>query len=720
MKIGSILIAICAVLTGSIAVQKPNAVKIVDALVDTDEISPKCLESLKLYAYRLNSIGSEGDLWALKMLDATSKMPVGLLSYNFGEMGNFKQCTEIVSQRDRVKGKYCLGNVVINTTAIDYSAITRNYAYVKRLITKISDGVHMVGYPTWAICLPSNCTDEDAKYVMGKSQTLGTGIDSVICQTIEDVNPPLDNAAIIGISILSVLVVIVIMSTIYDIYCQNIHKDYQQSASTAFSVYTNGKKLFQVPKRLSPLSCLDGIRVISMIWIVMLHTYSVYTTGPVFNSKDVVNLTNSLISMVFLNGSLACDTFLIVGGTLVTYVFFKKEKSSEINVSSVARHYFHRYMRLTPALAGVVLVSATLLKYMGSGPKWPNFVQFFQGFCTQYWWTSILYIQNEVNSDQMCAGHTWYLDVDMQLYILSPFIFWMLKKYTKTGLAFLVFGTLSSISIGFFRAFEDELSGLQTNYYSKTPFNVYMNDYYLKTETRAAPWFIGTILGYMLTRKTFRDSRISKHIVIPMWFLSLTVMLLCVLGGHSTLRGPEYHRLENAFYIALVRPSFALAVGWIIWACATNHGGFINTALSHGVFQFLNKFIYSMYLLHVTCLYMIMFSQKRPLYMTIFNLAYWFWGIFMLMFGLSIIWVLVFESPMIVLERIIISKLKKMGSKSSKLNNQAVSDKTKKGLPLYRENCCMEDFRIVNIPKMYSETKPVTCQEEVRLYQGQS
>uniref|UniRef100_A0A6P7GYN7 Nose resistant to fluoxetine protein 6-like n=1 Tax=Diabrotica virgifera virgifera TaxID=50390 RepID=A0A6P7GYN7_DIAVI len=162
-------------------------------------------------------------------------------------------------------------------------------AYIKRLISKISDGVHMVGYPTWALCLPSNCTDEDAKYVMSRSQTLGTGIDSITCQTIEDVNPPLDYAAIIGLSILGIVVLVVIMSTVYDLYCQNKYKEYQQSAYTAFSVYTNGKKLFQVSKRVSPLSCLDGIRVISMIWIVMLHTYSVYTTGPVFNSKDVVN-----------------------------------------------------------------------------------------------------------------------------------------------------------------------------------------------------------------------------------------------------------------------------------------------------------------------------------------------------------------------------------------------------------------------------------------------
>lgn len=53
-------------------------------------------------------------------------------------------------------------------------------------------------------------------------------------------------------------------------------------------------------------------------------------------------------------------------------------------------------------------------------------------------------------------------------------------------------------------------------------------------------------------------------------------MLTCVFGGHNTLRRPEYFRLQNAFYLAMVRPSFALSVAWVIWACSTNHGGKLN------------------------------------------------------------------------------------------------------------------------------------------------
>lgn len=57
--------------------------------------------------------------------------------------------------------------------------------------------------------------------------------------------------------------------------------------------------------------------------------------------------------------------------------------------------------RLAPSLAGAVLISATLIRYMGSGPKWNIIVTKFEGFCTENWWSALLFIQNYVNFDRM-------------------------------------------------------------------------------------------------------------------------------------------------------------------------------------------------------------------------------------------------------------------------------------------------------------------------------
>lgn len=55
--------------------------------------------------------------------------------------------------------------------------------------------------------------------------------------------------------------------------------------------------------------------------------------------------------------------------------------------------------------------------------------------------------------------------------------------------------------------------------------------------------------------------------------MCLITLGVCVFGGHATLRGTHYDRLGNAFYIALVRPSWVLCIAWISWACANNYGG---------------------------------------------------------------------------------------------------------------------------------------------------
>ncbi|XP_074030278.1 nose resistant to fluoxetine protein 6 isoform X2 [Leptinotarsa decemlineata] len=618
------------------------------------KVSKKCRLALELSAENLKNSTAENN-WALRMWDATSKVPVGLISYNFGEMGDFKQCVETKSLSDNILGKYCLGSITITNTSDPYitseNGNLQQQIYWRNLISIISTGVSLVGDPTWAICIPSNCSDDDVLVILNDMQPEFINFESVACQTIDDVYPRLTTEAIFGIASLTVVVVLMVVSTSYDIYCCSENKVPAHPALITFSTYTNAGKLFHMNKNSGELSSLNGLRFISMLWIVAVHTNSVYTSGPIFNSKDVVDFTNSSFSMIFASGNLACDTFLIVGGVLVTYVFFKEKRNEK--KFNILKHYFHRYIRLTPSLAGAVLVSATLLRYMGSGPKWGYIINGFENNCKDYWWSTLLYIQNYVNVNRMCVGQSWYLNIDMQLYLFSPFILLLLTKYPKSAITVLVSATLASIGASFWTAYSEQLSGITTNLYPKVPVQTYMNDYYLKTHNRASPWLIGAMLGYYLTRDSSKYAKIPKILSLLTWICSFGVILTCVFGGHSTLRTPYYDRLGNSFYIALVRPAWALAIGWIIWACCTNRGGVVNTILSYPIFQVLNKFTYSIYILHVTSLYMIVFSQKTSIYFTVFNLAYYYWGIFMFSFGLSIIWVLAFESPMLVLEKIL-------------------------------------------------------------------
>lgn len=57
--------------------------------------------------------------------------------------------------------------------------------------------------------------------------------------------------------------------------------------------------------------------------------------------------------------------------------------------------YLHRYLRVTPVLAVLVLIIVSILKFLGDGPHW-DFVSnaALIGQCEKNWWAALLHIQN--------------------------------------------------------------------------------------------------------------------------------------------------------------------------------------------------------------------------------------------------------------------------------------------------------------------------------------
>ena len=171
----------------------------------------------------------------------------------------------------------------------------------------------------------------------------------------------------------------------------------------AFSVYTNGRTIFTTTTPTPDhLSCLNGLKFISMMWIVLGHQFSIPIYGSITNTKYVLQWTDKLHSMVLISATLSVDTFFTISGVLMSYGFMKtKYRSTRFNILF---YYCHRYVRLTAPLVPVVLVSATLLKYLGSGPKWPYMFLYFQKNCQLYWWSTLLYVQNYVNISNMVSS----------------------------------------------------------------------------------------------------------------------------------------------------------------------------------------------------------------------------------------------------------------------------------------------------------------------------
>jgi hypothetical protein len=58
----------------------------------------------------------------------------------------------------------------------------------------------------------------------------------------------------------------------------------------------------------------------------------------------------------------------------------------------------HRYLRVMPVLAILILIVLSIFKFMGSGPYF-KFTQYASQIsqCQEYWWTALVHIQNYYN-----------------------------------------------------------------------------------------------------------------------------------------------------------------------------------------------------------------------------------------------------------------------------------------------------------------------------------
>lgn len=145
------------------------------------------------------------------------------------------------------------------------------------------------------------------------------------------------------------------------------------------------------------LICLNGIRAISMLWIVYLHCYEAfYYTYDLYNPDYFSRFQRTFARTFLKNGELAVDTFFVITGMLVMLNFVKaRERKKPFNIF---KFYIHRYLRVVPVFLSVVLFMVAFSEHTVSGPKkiiWTG--EFYTANCKKYWWSALLLVQNYFN-----------------------------------------------------------------------------------------------------------------------------------------------------------------------------------------------------------------------------------------------------------------------------------------------------------------------------------
>lgn len=595
--------------------------------------------------------------WALEWPDSWGRMPVGLFWGHTISMGAFEECiaaSRKISESDTIHGKYCLTQIPIKNL---YSQVKpRNDVGQARISYKRKDPE----YFELGVCIPKTCTAKDVNIVFEEVITSLTSSNITKPIAMEKYCRADDPIVLRGIDIFAIvficcIVVIMILSSFYDASLQKQGLK-GRPLLTAFSVYSNAPKIFTVKKTNNPnvIHCLAGMRCISMMWVVFGHGYMTFYELPHIDRNKFYTWIETPYSMLVQNATLCVDTFFFMSGLLMLWGAFREMEKTKGRLN-IPLMYFHRYIRLTPVVAVVILYIMSLYKYSGRGPMWFKIGTQDQR-CSDTWWATLLYVQNYVFPYKICVSQSWYLAVDTQLYVLSPLFLIPLWKWgVKALVPIVIFGLLcmgctfaTFMKEGFtlFRAQDDHVDLRQAlTYYP--------------THTRVPTWLIGVIFGYFFFKyNRGRTIAMKKPFIIIGWIVAFGTMLSCIWGPYwRILPGtPNAPIVEGALYEPISRASWACAIGWIVWACYNGHGGIINDFLSWSFFQGFARLSYCMYVIHRIVQLVNGARIQHDTKFGDYEMLLRFWHDFGIALTLSIFATLAFEAPILGIEKAIFGR----------------------------------------------------------------
>ncbi|BES97491.1 NRF [Nesidiocoris tenuis] len=558
---------------------------------------------------------SRSTLWIVKVYDATAKIPSGLLRGNMNQFGDFPLCMSS-------GGRYCLAYVDIKLAATDYSTLASAHTLLHShhaFRSKLSDPGHRVprfSSMHWAVCVPPSCTAEDVEEAMSAvadrlSDRTGlkptVQVDSEMCQVIDD--KPLPRSTVFVGSLFLGLLTIIAISTAYDYNRNPGVVTTKAEILLAFSLKKNCGKLFSVEVPADDVSSLHGIRFLNAMMLYLSHKSMALFFNPYSNRTFMAEMLGKPWTVIARAASLYTDPFIMMSGLLTSYSLGKKLiKSQSINVPS---EICSRLMRLMPTLGGLILFCTFILPHMGSGPQWPLVVNHHAELCKQYWWRNMLFIHNYFGFKNMCLTHTHHVGIDTQLFMVSPFLIYMVYKWPKEGMMTLLgIGTLSTV-LRYYTVYARQLN-LYVYFGSSVEqmFNTADYSYILPTH-RATVYVIGIAMGYIL-RQWGKNIRLKTSHLTLGWLVALALLYQSVIQpSHMGDRFYSYDKFDAAIYSAFSPISWCLFYCWIIFTSHTGNGGFVSDLASWRGWQITTRLSYTFYLTQFPVFF---FNVGRNLY----------------------------------------------------------------------------------------------------------
>lgn len=418
---------------------------------------------------------------------------------------------------------------------------------------------------------------------------------------------------------------------------------------------------------------------------------------------NFIQWNEGFFSILINISNIGVDTFLLLSGLLVTNSFLRQiDRNGRVNV---LKTYLHRYLRITPVVAILVLMLLTFFKFFGDGPYHTFMVNFHLPNCENYWWSALLHVQNYVNPTNVVSieGNLWNLKtllIPLIIPVSNTFLvlvgghaivldkscsaFSAIFPWTKV---FVVnFGSCATHNGMYFHgsvlewvysiSFTDEPRVRRSIHSTHLRCNscpcwaladrswtwVYsVQDQEWTSEIKSSNFWNFAIQRF---HNNFNNFQILSS---TLWVLAISAILTVLLLFHPLQQFQENTttNLQNAFYLAFFRNIFALSVGWIIFGCQNGTGSVINWLLSRPIWQPFARMGLSVYMTHVIVQVIMLASLKQPWYFGDMEILHSVCGDFVVTIMVSTVLYLIIEAPVLLIEKFCYDKRHKMKKKTN-------------------------------------------------------
>ncbi|XP_050465173.1 nose resistant to fluoxetine protein 6 isoform X2 [Cataglyphis hispanica] len=423
----------------------------------------------------------------------------------------------------------------------------------------------------------------------------------------------------------------------------------------SFSIHVNMKIICDRNVGGDTISTVHGLRAISMAWVILGHTCIVlFKYSDNMEYRKVVE--KRFLFQTVTNGAFSVDTFFFMSGLLVSFLYFRTNAKGDLKRLTQGTRGFvagtlkfsgllmYRFSRLTAPYMFVLGLVEISMKYFHTNSVFEPPTEDHYN-CPNYWWRNVLYINTWFPVEQMCMLWSWYLADDTQFYIVGGVILVLATTHFKIAAFALVSLLISSwATTGYVALVNNHMPS------SDDPLALF-DKIYDKPWTRLGPYLIGMSVGYFLF-KTDCKVKMSKTTIVVGWLLSSACLLSLLYGLYEAELTPA----TAAAYSSLSHSAWALGLAWIVIACSTGYGGYVNKILSWPLLYPFSRVTYCAYLVHPLVIRLTVMNLDSPFHLGKDIVAITFIGQLVLSYVFSFIISITFEAPVVSMLKILSPK----------------------------------------------------------------